>query len=336
MFNKVYDAFKKVISKNFVFILIFVILILLFNITLPYKISMPGGYINVSKKIKYDDAYEASGSFNMAYVSEYDASIPLYLLSFVIPNWDLEKNSDYLLENDSVEDYLFRGRLALKEANNNAKVVAFKNAGFDYSIDDYKFYVAYIDGDSETDLKVGDEIISIDGVSISSKKDISDFISSKSVGDDVSFSVINKDKNYLRKATIKEVDGKKQVGIVVYEEYELVTNPDIKIINDNSESGPSGGLMTSLAIYNSLVEEDITHGKKIVGTGTIDRDGNVGSIGGVKYKILGAAKKGAKIFLIPVGENYDEAKKIVDENNLKLKLVPISTFDEALDFLNSL
>ena len=36
---------------------------------------------------------------------------------------------------------------------------------------------------------------------------------------------------------------------------------------------------------NSLVEEDITHGLKIVGTGTIDYDGNVGSIGGVEYNI---------------------------------------------------
>ena len=43
--------------------------------------------------------------------------------------------------------------------------------------------------------------------------------------------------------------------------------------------------MTALAIYNYLTEEDITHGKTIVGTGTIDINGNVGLIGGVKYKL---------------------------------------------------
>lgn len=336
MLNKIYDAFKKVISKNFVFILIFLILIALFNITLPYKVSMPGGYIDVSKKIKYDDAYKAEGSLNMAYVTEYDASIPIYLLSFIIPNWDLEKNSDFLLENDTVENYNFRGRLALKEANNNAKVVAFDKAGFDYEVDDYKFYVAYVDKDADTDLKVKDEIISVDGVDVHSKKEISNIITSKNENDEISFSVINNGKKYERKAKLRKEDDKIQIGIVIYEEYELKTDPEIKIINDNSESGPSGGLMTSLAIYNSLVEEDITHGKKIVGTGTIDRDGNVGEIGGVKYKILGAAKKGAKIFLIPRGENYEEALKVVEDNKLNLTLVPVSTFDEALNFLNSL
>lgn len=336
MFNKIYDGFKKVFSKNFIFIAILLVLVLLFNIKLPYKVSMPGGFINASKKIKYADAYESKGSFNMAYVTEYDASIPIYLLSFIIPNWDLEKNSDYLLENDTVENYNFRGKLALKEANNNAKIVAFSKAGFEYKVSDYKFYVAYVDKDADTDLKVKDEIVSVDGVNVSSKKEISDIILSKNEKDEITFSVINDGKKYERRASLKKVEDKLQIGIVIYENTELTTNPEIKIINDNSESGPSGGLMTSLAIYNSLIEEDITQGKKIVGTGTIDRYGNVGDIGGVKYKILGAAKKGAKIFFIPAGENYEEAKKVVEDNNLKLELVPISTFDEALDFLENM
>ena len=44
----------------------------------------------------------------------------------------------------------------------------------------------------------------------------------------------------------------------------------------------------ALMIYNALTEQDLTNGKKIVGTGTIERDGSVGVIGGVKYKIMGA------------------------------------------------
>ena len=49
--------------------------------------------------------------------------------------------------------------------------------------------------------------------------------------------------------------------------------------------------------------------------GTIDEDGNVGAIGGVKYKMLGAQKDGADIFFVPK-ENYDEAKKVYKKNNL--------------------
>ena len=60
---------------------------------------------------------------------------------------------------------------------------------------------------------------------------------------------------------------------------------------------------------NNLTEEDITKGKKIVGTGTIEEDGSVGSIGGVKYKLNGAVRQKADIFLVPAGENYEEALK---------------------------
>ena len=70
-------------------------------------------------------------------------------------------------------------------------------------------------------------------------------------------------------------------------------------------------MITNLAIYNYLTEEDITHGKTIVGTGTIDINGNVGEISGVKYKLQGAIKEKADIFLVPSGDNYNEAIETV-------------------------
>ncbi|MCI8575863.1 MAG: hypothetical protein HFI09_05270, partial [Bacilli bacterium] len=100
-------------------------------------------------------------------------------------------------------------------------------------------------------------------------------------------------------------------------------------VSKSSESGPCGGLMNALAIYNALVEEDITKGKKIIGTGTIDRDGTVGDIGGVKYKLLGAAKKKADIFLVPE-KNYDEAIQVKNENHLDIRVISVRTLEEAL------
>ena len=70
-------------------------------------------------------------------------------------------------------------------------------------------------------------------------------------------------------------------------------------------------------------------------TYTIDEDGNVGAIGGVKYKMLGAQKDGADIFFVPK-ENYDEAKKVYKKNNLSFELVMVETFDEAINYLNNL
>ena len=115
----------------------------------------------------------------------------------------------------------------------------------------------------------------------------------------------------------------------------METSPKISLNYKERESGPSGGLMLALAIYNSLTKKDITKGRVIVGTGTIDEDGTVGSIGGVEYKLKGAVKSKASIFLVPNGENYKTAMKLKKKNNYKIKIKGVSTFEEALDFLIS-
>ena len=51
--------------------------------------------------------------------------------------------------------------------------------------------------------------------------------------------------------------------------------------------------MMSLAIYNALTNNDLTKGRLIVGTGTIDENGKVGEIDGVKYKLKSAVNKKA-------------------------------------------
>jgi PDZ domain-containing protein len=103
----------------------------------------------------------------------------------------------------------------------------------------------------------------------------------------------------------------------------------------SNESGPSGGLMLALSIYNKLVSEDITRGLKIAGTGTIDVDGNVGEIGGVKYKLIGAVKNKAKVFLCPMG-NLEEAKAVAENYKYDIIVIGVASFDQALNELRNL
>ena len=119
--------------------------------------------------------------------------------------------------------------------------------------------------------------------------------------------------------------------IVQVNDYDL--EPNIEVKTNKRESGPSGGLMLALSIYNKLIDKDITNNLTIVGTGTIDMDGNVGDIGGVEYKLKAAVKEDADLFIVPSGENYDEAIKVKKENNYKIKIIGVSTFDEMLDYL---
>ena len=126
------------------------------------------------------------------------------------------------------------------------------------------------------------------------------------------------------------------VGFAFQINYDYTVSPKIKLNTAKNEYGSSGGLMTSLAIYDALIDEDLTNGLTISGTGTIDIDGNVGSIGGVKYKLKGAINNKADIFFVPNGENYDEAIKIAEEKKYDIKIIGVSTLKEAITYLENL
>ena len=96
--------------------------------------------------------------------------------------------------------------------------------------------------------------------------------------------------------------------------------------------GPSAGLIFALAMIDRVTSEDLTGGIVIAGTGEIDEDGNVGAIGGVAQKVVGAKQDGATVFLTPAA-NCATAKANAPEG---LTLVKVNTLDDALGALAAL
>ena len=75
---------RNFIKENRFFLIYLLVLVLLFNIHLPYYISTGGGTIDISNRISTDDNVKVNGSLNLLYVSEMEATIPTYLLSYII------------------------------------------------------------------------------------------------------------------------------------------------------------------------------------------------------------------------------------------------------------
>ena len=322
---------KQLIKDNYKYIIILAILAIIFWLPLPYYIDAPGGLTKLNNKVIINNK-KIDGSYNLTYVSEYKASIPLLLFSLINKDYDIYKKEDIVLDNETDKEYYERDRLYLEESMSNAVISAYNLANKDVKISNNYLYVGYILEDSNTDLLVGDSIISIDGVKVSTKEEINKLLRKKKSKDKINIKVIHDSKEYNRYAYLKEKKGKILIGIIPIEVFDYKTDPKVKIKSSKSESGGSGGLMLSLTIYDLLVKENLSHGRKIAGTGTIDRYGNVGEIGGVKYKIKGAVKDKADIFFVPK-DNYKEAKKIVDKNKYKLKLVKVNTLKEAIEYL---
>lgn len=336
MINKIYVEMKKFIKENYLVLLFGIVFMATILYPLPYYIYTGGGTINVKDKIHIENK-ETKGDFNLCYVEQINANIPTFLLSKLLSNWDsVSKEEVSLNDKEDIKDIYKRDKIYLEEANQNAIFVAYKKAGKSVNILDKHLYIIYLEEDSDTDLKIGDDILEIDGSKIDSLADISKILDSYEVGSKLNIKVKRNRKEMMKYAIVHEKDGRKLIGIALTSIYDYEVDPKITFTFSNSESGPSGGFMVTLAIYNQLIDSDISNGLKIAGTGTIDIEGNVGSIGGVKYKLKGAVDSKSDIFLVPAGENYEEAIKYKKKYHYDIKIIGISTFEEAIEKLESM
>lgn len=87
--------------------------------------------------------------------------------------------------------------------------------------------------------------------------------------------------------------------------------------------GPSAGLVYALVIADILDDSDYLNGRTIAATGTIDEDGRIGPVGGIRYKGDAAIHGDAWLFLVPSGQ--------VDQTSGQpLLVIGVSTLREAL------
>ena len=319
---------KKYIKDNYLFIISCLILIFLFNYHLPYYINMPGGTIKVNDRIECKKCSDINGSLNMLYVTEYEATVPTYLLSLVIPNWDLERISKQQISNETPEDIYNRNRLMLENSVDNAIYVAYTNSNKEIKVKSKKNIV--IATTKNNGLNIGDEVLEINGREI---ENIEEIIQNSAVNKKLLFKVLRNNKEEDIQVKVIKQNSKKMIGAVITTDYDYELDPKIKLKFRSSESGSSGGMMLALSIYTKINDQDIIKGRKIAGTGTIDYEGNVGKIDGIKYKIMGAHKNKMDIVLVPK-ENYKEAISVAEKNHYKLKIVKVETFKDVIDYLS--
>lgn len=320
-------------KENWAFFVSLIVILFLFTFELPYVIYTPGGAIDLNERITVENGYSSDGSFSMAYVSMVKGNIPFLLFSYIMPNWDIVSTDELKPDNESLDEMIQADHISLLQAQNNALYSAFTLLGREVIVKSQTHHIVYLSEEADTNLELFDELIQVNGKEIDDLSSIQQIVANLNVGDTVTMQVIHDGKEVERYAKVYDTPDGLKIGVAITTTYEYVTDPNVLMTSKSSESGPSGGLMMALSIYNQLVPEDITGGKKIIGTGTIDQDGNVGAIGGVKYKLIGASKKKADIFLVPE-ENYAEAIEVKNENNLDIRVISVKTLAEAIQAIS--
>lgn len=336
-FKRAWKETKDFIREEYKFLISIVVFYIICTWPVNYYIIVGGGITDVSDRVEVVDGYESKGSFNLCYVSELKGTTLTYVLSYIIPSWDRESMSDYKYsEAEDYEDLAFRGDLELKTTNNSAIKAAFDLADKEVIEKSSKIYVVANFDEYESELKIRDQLVSINDNKFNTMQEYSDYIQKYNDGDFVKVKVIRDKKEVELNCRIYEEEGRKIFGIMLMIDRKYETDPKVNISFRASESGPSGGLITALEMYNGLVKKDISNGMNIAGTGTIDALGNVGSIGGVRYKVIGADAGDADVFLVPKGKNYKEAMKVKKEKKLDIKIIGVSTLEETVLELSKL
>lgn len=336
MFKKLFTEIKNTIVEEYKFIIILLLLYSILQIPLNYYIVIGGGTSDVSKRIKVEDKYDSKGSFNISYVSELKGTILTYALSYIIPSWERDNADNYkYTESESVEDIDFRSDIDLIAANEKSKYWAYTLAKKPVKAVSSKLYVIAIFDEFDTPLKVQDQILSVDGKSYDTIKEYQDYFQTKKENDQVEIKVLRNKKEEIINAKLYKYKDRLMLGIGLnlINKYETKPNVDIKF--KRMESGPSGGLISTLEIYNQLTKKDLTKGYKIAGTGTIEEDGTIGEIGGIEHKLLGASKDKVDFFLVPK-DNYKDAVKYKKAKHLKIKLIKVDNIKTAINKLEKL
>jgi PDZ domain-containing protein len=323
----------------------FILAFILSFYPLPYYITKPGMAQELSPIIEVEGGYEEKGSFMLTTVRMGKATPLTYALAHVQDFQEIYPVEDIRQKGESDQDYTYR-QLHMMETSKEAAIsVAYRYARKEVKFQNHGvFIMGIVPGmPAEEILKVGDRVYKVDKQKIETSEEFVAYVTNKKAGDEVhiQFERDGKTQEALVKiAPFPNMKGRVGLGITLVTDREISVEPPIEM-NTEEIGGPSAGLMFSLEIYNQLTKKDMTSGYEIAGTGTIDDEGRVGRIGGISQKVVAAANSGAEIFLAPneegeKGSNYQEALAAAEKIDTEMKVVPIDTFEEAVQYLENL
>ncbi len=213
-------------------------------------------------------------------------------------------------------------RVQMATSQQTSAVVALRALG--YQVPEIITVTRVAEGAPSGDvLQVGDVLVSMAGRPVDDHRVLREGIEQAIAGTSIEVVVERAGQQMtLHPMTGTADDGRTILGIVLGVDYEL---PFPVTIDADRVGGSSAGLMFSLGVYDRLTEGALTGGQRIAGTGTINHLGQVGPIGGIAQKLVGARRAGADYFLAPA----DNCAEVIGREPVGLTVVPVATFEQA-------
>jgi PDZ domain-containing protein len=312
-----------------------VVLFLLFGaaqVSLPYYALAPGDARQVNDLIRVpkDRSFPPEGRVFLSTVSLSQVNALQALRGWLDPHIDVLPE-DQVLGTTPRNDFTKQNLQLMDDSKQAAAVVALRRLGYDVAEQGKGALLVQVEEGSPADgrLAQGEVIVGVDGRPATLSQDVVSGIRSHAVGESVRLDVVGVDG----RARVEEIALAKRpggtegfLGVLLRTKEQKFDYPFEVVIDSGTIGGPSAGLAFTLGVIDTLSVGELTGGKRVAATGTMELDGSVGDVGGVVQKTAAVRAAGADVFLVPEGE-YDEA---VANAGPKLEIVKVATLDDAI------
>ncbi len=311
----------------------------------PYVIDVPGPVFNTLGEttvtdssgdqstvpvIKVDGAttYPTSGDLNMLTVSQWGSPSALPSAFEVLQGWISGTSRVIPIDQayppgTTTESEATANAESMASSQQTAVAAALTHLGYKGSPE---LVVESISEGSHAQgvLVAGDVVTEVNGTAVSTVDQILALAAKASDADPLKVTFTRDGTKHTESiAPMTGEDGVKRLGVAVTISYSF---PVSVTVNLENVGGPSAGMMFALGIIDTLTPGELTGGRSIAGTGTIDAEGKVGAIGGIQQKMVSAVRAGSTLFLAP----SDNCDAVVGHIPAGLSVVKVSTLDEAL------
>ena len=302
----------------------------------PYVIERPGVVVNVLGtnegkpviSISGAQSYPTSGDLDLLTVGivgnrDQSPTWPEIAAAWLDPAQTVTPIDEVYPPGTTTQESVAESTAMMEQSQQNAIFVALNKLGYQIPIHIYAQQVNK-NSPSSGKLVAGDYIEAIDGVHPKNYAELRKLVKAYDGNQALSVTVDRKgEKKTFAITPIKNDQDEWMLGIIVGFKFDFPVDVKLQL---SDIGGPSGGMIFALGIYDQLTKGELLGGAKIAGTGTISTDGTVGPIGGIRQKLYGAQRAGAKYFLAPA-DNCSEVNGHIPSG---MQVFRVNDFNDAL------
>lgn len=336
---KQHKSYKDV--GTYAFVIAVVLLLVISTRAVPFMQMSPGPVFNTigevdgvpMVEVSGAKTYPTSGELNLMTVRERggpfgELSLPEAFFGWINPVDDVVPTEVFYPEGTTGREAQERNTIQFDNSQAAASAAAMKELGYEVT---ETVVVATVVEDSPAAglLKEGDVLVAIAGTKVKSPQQTVKLVQAQKPGTVIRVDINRDGKAMTVKPKLAASPVDPELGFLGIQSVSNYEGPIDVEYGVEGVGGPSAGMMFSLAIIDKLVPEQINNSKVVSGTGTINSDGQVGPVGGVKQKLDAARTKGSEIFLVAKGNCED----VIGNEPESMPVVPVETLSEALDVL---